>query len=437
MERGDSLPEHGRRRAFPRLPLIDDGLPRRAHQRGQLRLAQAARATKRANLLSVVAWNAGPGQWRATIIWADHPPIVRPPKRPGRGGSRAGSEVAKGGPGVIGHRQPAVPRRRSQRLDVHADQQREHGKWKEFVVVAYGVRDYLDFTDADKERQLEEALMASNPATDLTLGLEVHYFRLNSAEYFVSVFITIPGSELEPGGRGRAHVMLDLIGEVRTVYGATIQNLRDKVDIQLTDEKADRLPTRPIHYETGFTLLPDEYAIKVLARDATTGRIGTYETRFTVPNLKSEDQLVPLSSVVLSHSQVALGDEWHRVDQDPGTDEVHPLVHDNRKLIPSVTRVFGQKNDLRVLLEAYQLASQTTDGPLVAYVGLYREDTKVLETPPLLATNGRTHRPWAVPLRFRVPLQAVPPGRYRCQVTVLDPQGQKVVFWHAPVVVTP
>ena len=136
VECGDSLPEHGRRRAFPRLPLIDDGLPRCAHQRGQLRLAQAARATKRANLLSVVAWNAGPGQWRATIIWADHPPIVRPPKRPGRGGSRAGSEVVKGGPGVIGHRQPAVPHRRSQRLDVHADQQREHGKWKECVVVA-------------------------------------------------------------------------------------------------------------------------------------------------------------------------------------------------------------------------------------------------------------------------------------------------------------
>ena len=48
-------------------------------------------------------------------------------ERPGRGGSRAGSEVAKGGPGVIGHRQPAVSRRRPQRLDVHIDQQCEHG----------------------------------------------------------------------------------------------------------------------------------------------------------------------------------------------------------------------------------------------------------------------------------------------------------------------
>ena len=48
--------------------------------------------------------------------------------------------MAKGCPGVICHRQPAVSRRRSQRLDVHADQQREHGKWKEFVVASARAR---------------------------------------------------------------------------------------------------------------------------------------------------------------------------------------------------------------------------------------------------------------------------------------------------------
>ena len=108
VERGDSLPEQGRRRAFPRLPLIDDGFSRRAHQRDQLRLAQRARATNRPNLRVVIVWNAGPGPWRATIIWADRAPIVRPPKRPGSGGSSAGSEPAKGRSGVIGHRQASV-----------------------------------------------------------------------------------------------------------------------------------------------------------------------------------------------------------------------------------------------------------------------------------------------------------------------------------------
>ena len=45
VERSDSLPEQRRRRAFPRLPLVDDGFVRRAHQGSQLRLAQFARAT--------------------------------------------------------------------------------------------------------------------------------------------------------------------------------------------------------------------------------------------------------------------------------------------------------------------------------------------------------------------------------------------------------
>ena len=111
VECGDSLPEHGRRRAFPRLPLIDDGLPRCAHQRGQLPLAQSARATKRANLRVVVAWNAGPSQWRTTVHRLHRSAIIGAAKlRAGRVRCTR-AEPAKGGPGVIGHRQPAVPRR--------------------------------------------------------------------------------------------------------------------------------------------------------------------------------------------------------------------------------------------------------------------------------------------------------------------------------------
>ena len=56
----------------------------------------------------------------------------------------------------------------------------------------------------------------------------------------------------------------------------------------MTDTAAAQLQTSPIQYETGFTLLPDDYVIKFLARDAETGRIGTYETSFTVPNLNRE-----------------------------------------------------------------------------------------------------------------------------------------------------
>jgi hypothetical protein len=39
------------------------------------------------------------------------------------------------------------------------------------------------FTTADKERQLEDALMQGDPVTELTIAMEINYFQLNRAEY--------------------------------------------------------------------------------------------------------------------------------------------------------------------------------------------------------------------------------------------------------------
>ena len=83
-----------------------------------------------------------------------------------------------------------------------------------------------------------------------------------------------------------------------------MQNVRDNVDIKLTDATAAELAKRPIEYDTGFTLLPGKYSIKFLARDDETGRIGTYQTTFVIPNLNKEDKRVPISSVVLSSQRV-------------------------------------------------------------------------------------------------------------------------------------
>ncbi len=300
-----------------------------------------------------------------------------------------------------------------------------------------GKKVFADFTEADKERQLEEAMMLANPITDLTVALELNHFQLNRAEYYVPVFIKIPGSELElDRGRGGSRLTLDVIAEIRTSYHAVIQNVRDTVDVALNDAMRDELRTRPVQYETGFTLLPDDYIIRLLVRDAASGKLGTYETTFVVPNLEREESLLPLSSVVLSSHVVPLGDELLRIESD-ATPAVNPLVRDGHKVVPSVTRVFSQRQDLEVLAEAYQRANAAATRPLVTYVALYSDDRKILETAPLVATDGTDTRSWAVPLRLTMPLTDVPRGRFQCQVTVLDPTGQKVVFWRAPVIVAP
>ena len=141
----------------------------------------------------------------------------------------------------------------------------------------YAGKEFKKFTTVDKERQLIDALMLGDPITELTIAMEVNYFQLNSAEYFVPVVVKIPGSELALARKGGAeHTLIDFIGEVKDEYNVTVANVRDKVDIKLSGETAAQLAKQPIQYDTGFTLLPGTYSLKFLARDDETGRIGTY-----------------------------------------------------------------------------------------------------------------------------------------------------------------
>jgi hypothetical protein len=266
--------------------------------------------------------------------------------------------------------------------------------------------------------------------------MEVNYFQLNRAEYFVPLAIKIPGSELALARRGGAQrTLIDFIGEVKDDYGITIQNLHDALDIKLSDDTAAQLATHPIEYETGFTLLPGKYVIKFLARDSETGRIGTFQTSFAIPNLNKEEKRLPISSVVLSSQRIALGDSLFSVKKD-APDNVNPLVYDGQKLFPSVTRVFSKARSLYVFFQAYERAAVDTQ-PLVAFVTFYRDGVKAFETAPLAVVDGIDPRSKAVPLRFDVPLTALAPGSYDCQVSVLDPTGSKANFWRAPIVIIP
>src|ERR1017187_3981710 len=293
------------------------------------------------------------------------------------------------------------------------------------------------FTVADKERQLEDALMLEDPITELTIDMEIDYFQLNRAEYFVPIIMKIPGRELVLAKKGGAeHTLIDFIGEIKDAYGGrTVTNLHDKVNIKLSDATAAELQKRPIEYDTGYTLLPGKYTIKVLARDDETGRIGTYQRSFVIPNLNKEEKQIPISSVVLSSQRVDLKDAIYNATKEKERniqEAVNPLVENGQKLIPSVTRVFSKSRDMYVYLQAYQQGA-TTVQPLVAFVSFYRAQTKVFETQPLKVTTGMTNKLNTMPVNFSIALKDLPLGEYDCQVSVLDPAGQKVAFWRAPV----
>jgi hypothetical protein len=311
----------------------------------------------------------------------------------------------------------------------------------------YANKEFGKFTAVDKERQLEDALMLGDPVTDLTIAMELNYFQLNRAEYFVPMMVKIPGRELALAKKfGAEHTLIDFVCEVKDdVTGATISNVRDSVDLKLSDATAVELARRPIEYDSGFTLTPGRYSIKFLARDDETGRIGTYQTQFVIPNLNKVVKRVPISSVVLSGQQVNVKDAIYNATKGKDAaknDAANPLVQDGMKMIPSVTRVFSVDRELYVYLQGYlgntpaavaNASVGTTasggGGPLVASVSFYQDRKKVMEAPAVVAMAMPGTRLGVVPLRFKISLGGLTPGRYDCQVSVLDSGGQRAAFW--------
>ena len=309
----------------------------------------------------------------------------------------------------------------------------------------YAEKEFAKFTDVDKERQLEDALMLDDPITELSIAMEIDHFQLNRAEYFVPIVVKIPGRELALAKRGGAeHTLIDFVGEIKDVVGGTtVTNVRDNVNIKLSDTTAADLARRPIEYDTGFTLLPGKYMIKFLARDDETGRIGTYQTTFVIPNLNKEEKVVPISSVVLSSQRVESNDVLFNTEKAKDKlkeDAVNPLVQDGKKLVPSVTRVFNTNRQIFVYLQAYKQTPQGTPPPtepLVAFVSLYSGSNKTFETPPMTVIPSSSSRLGTMPLNFSLGIDRLLPGEYQCQVTVLDPTTQKATYWRAPILLVP
>ena len=318
----------------------------------------------------------------------------------------------------------------------------------------YADKEFSKFTAVDKERQLEDALMLDDPVTELSIAMEIDHFQLNRAEYFVPIVVKIPGRELALAKRGGAeHTLIDFVGEIKDlVGGTTVTNVRDFVNIKLSDATAAELAHRPIEYDAGFTLLPGRYMIKFLARDDETGRIGTFQTTFVIPNLNKEDKRVPISSIILSSQRVELKDAIYdaaKAKDRAKEDAVNPLVQTGKKLVPSVTRVFSQNRDIFVFLQAYKplagtaastsasASRQVNTPPLMAFVTLYSNGVEALKTQPIAVTPNGATRLGVTPLSFDVSAANLKPGQYDCQVTVLDPETSKAAFWRAPVVIAP
>ena len=295
----------------------------------------------------------------------------------------------------------------------------------------FGAKSFAKFTEADKESQLQEALMLGDPVTDLPLAVETDYFRLNKATYFIPVSVKIPGSEIPLSKKGsNQETEFDFIGQVRDAKGKLVQTVRDGIKVKLNEANAERLTSRSLQYDTGFTLPPGPYRLKLLARENQSGKMGTFEASFIVPDFGAQAAGLRISSVVWAAQRQPVKSAIANAGARAKDLAADPLIQDGQKLVPSVTRVFRKDQSLYVYLEVYDPATDPADKkPNVdAVLTFYRGSKKAFESQPVHLSEVASGRSNALPVQFQVPLAALTPGKYTAQVNLIDEQAKRFAF---------
>jgi VWFA-related protein len=313
----------------------------------------------------------------------------------------------------------------------------------------YAPADYKHSTHQEREQELDDELSSDLPATDMAVYLEALYFRTGPNRFFVPISLVVPGSQIPfVKGGDRDKATLDIIGQVRDTAGHDIGDVRDTV--KLAVDESQQVRQKNVQYTTGFNLPTGKFHVKFVVRENETGRMGSFETDLTVPDLRR----IPLkmSSVVLASQRTPAAKK-----QDS------PLVRDGQQLVPNLPHVFRQDQHMYLLYEVYDPARATGEVAATAEpaktgkaekadksekaaqqpvrvmtsIEFLQGSAKAFETPLIQATKLNEPDRDAVAFQFDVPLTALKPGTYICQINVIDDAGGTFTFPRTAVLIRP
>ena len=277
----------------------------------------------------------------------------------------------------------------------------------------FAERDFAHTNRADRETQLQEQLFSPVSSTDVPVMVTSGYFRLASDRYYVPISVAVPGYAV-PVKSEKEEISLDILGVVSDEQGRPVGRMRETLKFSSTT--GTTLAGKQVLYQSGVNLPPGRFSVTVVVRENTNGRIGSFETPLTVPEL--ERAPLKVSSIVLGS----------QIQPAPRGRTQNPLARDGQQLVPNVTHVIARDQKLYFYYEVYEPAQ--TDGALLVRTSLafFRGKVKVFETPAVERATLDAPDRKATVFRLELPAGSFAPGLYTCQINIIDATAGAFVF---------
>ncbi len=316
----------------------------------------------------------------------------------------------------------------------------------EFRKGYYAPKDFRHFTAEDKDKQMQDELASELPSTDVAVYMAAAYFRLEENKFYTPVSLVVPGSQIPfTKGGDKDKASLDVIGEVLDELKRPVGSVRETVKLSL--DASQEVKRKNVQYTTGFVLGVGKYHFKFVVRENESGRLGSFETDFVVPDIRKAP--LKMSSIVLANQR-----------KENSKKGQNPLVRDGSEIIPNIAHVFTPDQHLFFFYEVYEPAKDKAPSPssppangsekgepkekpasiknpihLLTSIQFFNGKIKAFETPLVEARQLNAPERKAAVFQFDIPLSQLKPGFYTCQVSVIDDASGNFSFPRLPLLV--
>jgi hypothetical protein len=253
--------------------------------------------------------------------------------------------------------------------------------------------------------KLQHALAASGPSREIPVSVALSYVDTPEKGSSLSVVMEIPIEALSSDvDTEKPSTSVDFAGAVFDREGKSTTTFGQNVKVA----EALKSGGRKLTYTHTVFPRPGLYQVRVAARDALSGRVGTAKSWIQIPDLSAKK--LTLSSLVVGERPAS--------NAEP---EIVGRVFSDRVPL-NVARRFKSDSFLRCLLFVYNATRTQNDRvPDVAIqVQVLRNNKPVITTPlkPIAAPAGHDHD--RLPYLAEVSLKGLTPGRYTLSITAID-----------------
>jgi VWFA-related protein len=219
----------------------------------------------------------------------------------------------------------------------------------------YAPRPFKDLDPLEKNLLASDGIASAEPKRDVDLSVLAAPFRATEAKSYLPVILEIGGKSLLAGQTAKK-LNVEIYSYVNDSKGQMRDFFNQRVAVDLEKGAARQaMLDGGIKYYGHFELEPGQYQVRVLVRNADTGRSGVRSVSVEVPAY-SQAQPVLLPPFFMEDRQKWL---MIREQEDAGAQGsvVYPFTVDGEPYVPAARPVLRRETPARLCLVAYNLGA--------------------------------------------------------------------------------